>query len=253
LRVRHAPPARVHDPRPGVTPGLTPLPPGVTTSRSACDTTPAPPSGLRGRPARWLRGGKDIGRLFADRETAEDLRASAPPWRGPAEDYAARPHGPQSVAFAKKPRNRANRSCRWRAYHRCRARSLVRLALVPSIGPPPCVAEGVARGPRSGPVKMCLSALAVAIPARGRRENRGRRGGCRDRRGRQMSTPAGPGPTISPRQATSRTQMETSTTPSLAGHPVTPPQGESFRPPGPAFEMPTPRGGTGGAPARGTL
>jgi hypothetical protein len=45
---------------------------------------------------------------------------------------------PVSVPFVlRNPRNRANRRCRWRADHVCRARSLVRLVLVASIVVPP--------------------------------------------------------------------------------------------------------------------
>jgi hypothetical protein len=46
-----------------------------------------------------------------------------------------------------KPRNRANRHCRWRAYQSCRARSLVRRVLVASTAGLPPISDHPAADP----------------------------------------------------------------------------------------------------------
>ena len=90
--------------------------------------------------------------------------------RGPAPGAGAVP----------KPSHRANRRWRWPAYHACRARSRVRLALVPSIAPPlplssPALADALAGGRprRSTPSGLPLAVLsragvlALGLPIRG--------------------------------------------------------------------------------------
>ena len=66
--------------------------------------------------------------------------------RGDRMDPGSSPLEPRS------PRNRANRRCRWLAYHACRARSLVRRVLVASIVVPPRSPRDTPLGvPRSNP------------------------------------------------------------------------------------------------------